>query len=351
LRLGSPAAARSYLEPLAADADPAIGKAAAAALKDASKLASRHKFSGLVSLGVQAQSNPAAVPASPLVLAGGAPTIVSSTFTKSSDTDIFTQLQGVYGYDLGTKYGDRLEVTGVGSSQSFRKLHRLDLVAGTLAAGPRIASEHLGIAGGTLRPYALLSDVQLGGAHFYGAWGGGLSYVQSLGSGWPRLSFDYEAQQQTYHATANYATANLFSGRLDHYAIGATQPLGSIASLSLAGAINRDNAQASFYRSTDYLLAGTVAVGLRPGFLDKDGPWVTKLTLGRHYVSYDAPDPSVAPTIKRGDRRWQFGVSETVPLTDGLSLAIAVFRDINSSNILNYAYGNSSALAGLQFAF
>jgi hypothetical protein len=352
-RIGSAAAARAYLEPLAAgrDVPPEVRQSSQEALGAIGGGASPHHFSATVLAGAQWQTNPGAAPASSAFLVGGANTPASPFLSKRSDSDVFAQGTGRYSYDLATPYHDAIVVNGIGYDSSFRRQHQLDTTLGEVSLGPRFGTERFGVPNGTLRPYALVSAVRLGGAPYYYGYGGGLDYAQDLGAGLPRLDYNYEAQEENYHATLNYPAARQFNGRLDHYEIDVTEPLGRASRAGVSAVFNRQGARIGGYRNSDFGIAATLSLGYAAGALPFIYPCITSFSVARHYVAYDAPDPAVSPTITRTDRRWQFSVTEILPITDRLAVAAVLYRDIDSSTVINYSYGNTSFLVGPQLTF
>jgi tetratricopeptide (TPR) repeat protein len=353
VRLGSYTMARAYLEPLASGADDAGGvrEAAKAELRRIDKLTARNQLGGSLFVGAQTQTNPGAAPASPVFLVSGVQTTASSSFAKRSDYDFFGQAQVTDSYDLDTEFGDRLEATAAVYGAGFSRQHQLDFAWTETTIGPRLASERVGIAGGSFRPYLLGSYVELGGATYYNAYGGGIDYAQRLGRALPTVSFDYQSQQQNYRSSSDYPTARELNGRLDYVAIGLAQPLGALASVGLTLSDTRQNARIGGLSNDDYALAanGTLAygAGLSPFHL----PLVTTLTVVGHYLAYDAPDPAVSPTSRRSDHRWQFIIGEVVPVTTDIALKGQIYRDVYSSNISNFSYTNTSFLIGPQITF
>ena len=353
VHLGSYAMARAYLEPLATASDTPleVRDAARQALGGANTRTSPHQFSVTLFAGAQWQTDPGAAPGSSVFLLSGVPTQLSSAASKRSDSDVFGQANATYSYDLGTPYHDEIVVDGLGYGSSFRRLHQFDTDSGNVTAGPRLSTERVGIPGGEVRPYALMGGIRLGGAPFDYTYGGGIDYGQKLGNSLPSLDLDYEARQASYHATSNYPAARLLNGRLDHYGLRLTEALGPAALVEVGAAYNRQNTRFSGYSNDDMAIAATLSFGYHPGPLPFGYPCVTSIGVARHYIDYDAPDASVSPTIKRADHHWQISIGESVPVTERLSVAAVLYRDINSSNIGNYSYGNTSFLVGPQFSF
>jgi tetratricopeptide (TPR) repeat protein len=353
LRLGSTAAARTFLEPLIASGTTPedVRTAALRDLRAAGGGPSPHHLSVTVFAGAQWQTNPAAAPGSPIFLLSGVPITVSNAAAKRSDSDVFAQANAAYSYDLASPFRDALVVDGTAYGSSYRRLHQLDTTLATVDAGPSLASERIGIAGGALRPYAIIGGARLGGAPYDETFGGGLSYGQSFGQNLPHLDLDYELRQANYHATGNYPTAQLLGGRQDHYAVGLNLPIGDLALVGLDGVYNRQNARFNGYSNDDYAVAATLSVGYGAALLPSGQPAVTTLSVARHYVAYDAPDPTVSAALKRGDRLWRISLGEIVPVTAALSIAAVIDRTINSSNVVNYTYNNTSFLLGPRLSF
>ena len=351
--LGSYAMARAYLEPLAAASDlpPALRAQAAASLGAVAGATSPHKFSLQLFAGSQWQTDPAAAPGSPLFLFSAVPTTVPGSAAKRSDNDIFGQAVANYAYDLGTRAHDAIEIGGFGYASSYRRLHQLDSTIAEITLGPRIGLGHIGVSGGGIKPYLVLDGVRLGGALYSYAYGGGVNYQQALPAPLPRVAFDYRVQNNGYHATANYPSAALLSGRSERYALDLTEPLAQITSLGVGALLDRQSARFPGFANSDYALTATLSVGYDTGPLSFGYPFVTSVTLARHFITYDAPDPTVNAAVKRGDHRWQISVSQIVPVTSRLSITAVVYRDIQSSNLINYAYTNTSFMVGPQLSF
>ena len=353
LRLGSAAMAQGYLAPLAASAAaPADVRAAARhELREAGATPSPHHFSMTFFAGAQWQTNPAAAPGSPVFLAGGVATPVIPSAAKRSDSNVFGEADAEYSYDLDTDFGDRLVIDGRGYGASYRRLHQLDTALGDVTAGPLLSTERIGIAGGQVRPYAVLGAVRLGGAPYDESFGGGIAYGQEFGKGLPHLDLGYEARQGNYHATQNYPSASLLSGRLDHVEVALSQPIGAIALAAVDAVYNRQNTRFSGFSNDDYAVGASLSIGYAASFLPSGLPAVTSLSAQRHYIAYDAPDPGVSATIKRADHLWRLSLGEVVPVTRALAVAAVLQRDINGSNIGNFSYTNTSFLVGPRLSF
>jgi tetratricopeptide (TPR) repeat protein len=353
LSIGSYDVARSYLEAIAdaPDLTPEQRDEAAQGLAKVAQSATRGKFSGVAIFGVQAQSNPANAPGSPVFLVAGVNKVLSGHVTKRSDADWFAQGAATYTYDLRNEEADTIEANGAGYTSSYRRVHVVDMSAGQLDLGPRLSSAHLGFAGGTLRIYGLTNDVQLGGAPFYWGYGGGVQITQLLNDTGTEILANGEVQELDYHDSANYPTASQLNGSVDHYSVTGVQPLSENISLILSAIYNQQNARAKFFSDQDYAVAGGVAFEYHVAWLPMEQAWSTNLSVAGHYIHYDGADPTVITKTKRADRQWQFSINQVVPLTDSLALTGQVFRDVLSSNIRNYSYGNTSMLVGLQISF
>jgi tetratricopeptide (TPR) repeat protein len=353
LKLGSYAMARAYLEPVASadTAPPDVREAAASGLRTVDRLASRHRLSGSIFAGFQTQTDPGASPASPVFLVGGVETTQSASFAKKSDYDFFGQGGVTYGYDLGTGYDEQLEIDGNAYAAFFSRQHDLDFAWGAVTIGPRLSTERIGLSGGSVRPYVLGSYAELGRNPYYNAYGGGLDYGQRFGDALPVLTVSYQGAQQNYQNSDNYPVARELNGRLDYYSVGVAQPVYGIAAVGLVASLTRQNARFSGVANDDYAVAANASIAYGAGLSPFRLPLATTLSLVRHYVAYDAPDASVSSTIHRADKRWQIVVGEVLPVTDSVALKGQFYRDINSSNLRNFSYTNTSFLIGPQLSF
>ena len=353
LSIGADDMARSYLEGVVGAPDLSPGQRAEVAdgLKRIAEETARGRITGFVLLGMQWQSNPATAPGSPVFLVSGVNQTVTGNVAKRRDTNWFAQGAAAYSYDLQNGAGDTVEADGAGYAASYRHVHQVNTAAMQLDLGPRLASEHVGVADGTFRFYGLLNYVQLGGAPYYRGYGGGLQVAQKMNDDGTQLLGNYEMQQLNYHPSANYPTARLLTGRLDHYSITGVQPLDENVSAFLSVIYNQQNTQVLFYSDKDYALAGGLTVGYRFAWAPTDQPWTTSVSVAGHFIRYDGADPSVSAKIRRTDQQSQVSITQFVPLTDSLGLTAQLFRDELSSNVPNYSYVNISALVGVEINF
>jgi tetratricopeptide (TPR) repeat protein len=354
-QIGSYDMARGYLQPVAdqPDAPADIRAEAQQGLALANKLTSPHQYSLTLFFGVQSQTDPGAAPGGPVFLLSGVNTVLNNQFAKHADVDLFGQGVGSYSYDFQNRHGDKLELGVLGYASFFARQRALNLADGKFTLGPRLGLDRIGLDGGTFKAYGLGEYVELGESPYYRGYGGGLEYDQRLNEGGTRLVVAYEGEWQNYDSSNFYPTAGELTGRLDQYAVGVTQPIpiGIGSSVGLAGTYNRDNTRESFYNNDDYAVVASATIGYDAGSLSFGLPWVTSLSMTRHYIGYDGADPSVSKSIVRGDRRWQYSITQAVPVTNQVSVVGQLFRDVLSSNIHNYTYNNTSVLIGPQISF
>jgi tetratricopeptide (TPR) repeat protein len=353
--LGSYETARSYLAPLAADGavPPDLHRQASAALAALDALSSPNQFGGLAFFGIQAQSNPGAAAGSPVfVTTGTLPRSPITQLTEGADASGVIQANATDLYDLENPAGDALETDAQVYGSRFIAQHALNTAQVQGTFGPRLGLSRIGDDEGTVRPYALLDYVGLAGTTYYRGYGGGVDLHQKLGDGGNELTAGFSTEQANYHPTQNYPTARLLNGSFDRYSIADVAPLTDALSLTVTGLYTRQSTRAAYYSNDDYSAAAALAATYPPPpFLEGAGAWQTAFSAGGHYISFDGPDASVKAGIKQADWRWQFSLTQTVPLSDNLALAAQLYRDILSSNIGNYSYHNLSFLMGAQLTF
>jgi hypothetical protein len=352
-QLGSYDVAQTYLKPLADnDATPEpVRSQAADGLATIAGASSPHQLHGLAFFGLQYQTNPAAAAGSPVfVTTGTSPATVNTKLAGHSDTNVIGQGAATYSYDLGTNDNDEIEITGQGYVARYVKQLALNTVQGQLTAGPRLGLGRIGWAGATVRPYMIADYVQLAGAPYYRGYGAGVELDQKLVTG-DELTAGIGTEQANYHASQSFPAVRALNGRIDRYSIGYSHVINEALTLGVSGSYARQNTRVGYFNNNDYAVNVTGGYAYRPGFGPSDNPWHTVLGVTGHYIAFDAQDPSIKLGSKQTDWRWQFSLTEIVPITDTIAFSAQVSRDILSSNITNYAYHNLSFIVGPQISF
>ncbi len=352
-RLGSYAVARNYLTE-ARDAPTLSPERKALAeqyLAAVAKVDSRHRLSGQVFAGFQHQTNANLGPSSAVRVFGFDATL-DRQFTKQEDQNLFASASAIYSYDLQDQDRNSIEVTAQAYASRYTRQHNFDLGFLEATVGPRSSLATLGLTGFSIRPYVLANYVYLGRDPFFHTYGVGLEASKELR---PDLFLKgiYERREKNFENAPNRMTSRLLTGHDDTFTLSlAAAPFRNHV-LTVSGSITGQSTRVSSYSNLAYGAAVSYQITYAPPINLKLGPapWQTAFILGRTWTNYDGPDPIVDPSATRFDRRWHFGVAQSVAITDDVSINVLLFRDIVSSTLPNYAFNNTSVLIGPQVRF
>ena len=354
-RMGSPTAARSYVEQaLSLDLSPELRPRAQEYLSRIANELRRHHFSGEVLAGIGHQSDANLGPASSVVRVFGLDGTIAPEFMKKADEDLFAVGTLAYAYDLGTQDRDALEVSAQSYASKYFRARDFDLDYADVAAGPRIGFATSGLPGLSVKPYLAASYAQLGRDPFFHTYGGGFEIAENISEEpFVLAKFGYQHLARNFEDAPRRTTSRLLTGKEDTVVLNvALAPTASQLLTATLSFVNRD-ARTDFYSNIEYGggLVYLIAFEAPAQIFPASDPWELSVAGGRLYTKYGAPDPTVDPDVTRLDRRWQFGVTGTVPVVDGIGVNLQVQREIVSSVLSNYAYNNTSVLLGLRVRF
>ena len=362
-RMGSYAVAESYFDKaLAQHPPPAVRERIADYLAKIKSALSRHHVTGYFLFGTQYQSDANVAPGNSTVLGSffglSVPFSLPKQFVKAPDNNFFINGSVIYDYDLETQNRDTLEVTGVSFMNHYFIFDRLDLDYGEVTAGPRFNFPQLGgVSGASFKPYLILNEVGLGENQYFWTYGGGLEYDEIV---WHDLALRTVVEARQKHF-ANAPDRPLSSGLSGHdviVSLSAVKPITANSALTAQfDFLNQDTAL-PFFSNNTYGVSGSYHIRYRtprailPNFLE------TTFYLGRSWALYAAPDPccSTSGTFlfspsDRFDRRWRFGITQSLIISPRIALVLQVERDIVSSNLSLYGYTSDSVLFGPQIRF
>ena len=360
-RMGSFDLARDYFnKALAANAPPDVRVRASRYLEEIAAQQSPSRFTGYLFFGAQHQSDANVAPGSPLIHSPVGDVLLSSQFVKRPDINIFGSGGFLYSYDLGTQSRDAIEVTGIGFMNHYFRTQRLDLALGEATAGPRFnltpPSDSVGRL--SVKPYAIFNEVGLGEAQYFYTWGTGLENTAAL---WEDLAVRtvFEFRQKKFTNASDRPLSTGLDGNDKLVTLQLRQRVSPNSELLGQFDFLDQDTRFPWYANRSYGLTA----GYHIAYDDPTGwtglPWETTVGASRLWSLYQSPDPccntSSDPTIfvpgKRHDRRWRFGITQAVPVTDNVALVVQFQRDIVSSNLSLYAYTSNSVLIGSQIKF
>jgi hypothetical protein len=357
-RMGSYDISRSYFaKALAANPPPEVKARIDSYLAEIAKRAGVQQFTGYVLFGAQVQSDANLAPGSPIVQSPIGPVLLNGSFVKKHDEDVFGTGAFLYSYDLGTQTRDTIEVGGTGYANHYSSVTRLDLGIAELTAGPRFnfLRPLPDVSAISLKPYAIVNDVSLGGNQYFNTYGAGGELTAGV---WQDFHFKsiFEFRQKNFTNAPDRPLSRGLNGSDKLVSLFLSRPIttepASELSLEL-DYLNQDTRLPQFANNT---FAGAVAYRVR--YDDPFGwlhfPWETTFIVGYSRSLYEAPDPCcntsgsalVFSTSTRNDRRWRFGITQNFLVSNDVSILVQLQRDIVSSNLPIYGYTNNSVLVG-----
>ncbi|HEY1795002.1 MAG TPA: tetratricopeptide repeat protein [Stellaceae bacterium] len=363
-RMGSFDVAESYFQKAAA-ANPPPEVAARVAEYEAqiAKQASPVQFAGSLFFGIQYQSDANVAPGSASIISpvSGQLLSLSPEFVKQHDFNAFAAGNFLLSYDLGTQDHDTFEVGANTYVNHYFMIRHFDLDFAEVTAGPRFRFPNLGVPwveSATLKPYVIGNEVGLGENQYFSTAGAGLEATAALP--WDiQVKSTFEYRRKYFSNAADRPLSTGLDGSDKLVSLFATKALTENSALGAELDYLDQDTSFPFYANKTY----STAVSYRVRYADPTGllkrPWETVIFGSRSWGLYNAPDPccvtggtAFAPNFSdRHDRHWRFGLTQTFPIDDRISLVAQIQRDIVSSNLPIYAYTSDSALIGAQIKF
>ncbi|MGE5271229.1 MAG: tetratricopeptide repeat protein [Thiohalocapsa sp.] len=357
-RMGSYDISRSYFQKALAANPPAEVRARIERyLGEIARRSGVQHFTGFVLFGVQTQSDANLAPGSPIIQSPVGPVLLGSDFVKKRDENVFGTGSFLYSYDLGTQTRDAVEVGGTGYANHYSSVTRLDLGLAELTVGPRINTldPAPGIQAASLKPYAIVNDVSLGGNQYFNTFGVGSELTSQV---WQDFHFRsiFEFRQKNFTNAPDRPLSRGLNGSDKLVSLFVSRPItvDPASELSLEFDFLRQDTRLARYANDTY--GGAAAYRIR--YPDPTGwlplPWETTFIVGYSHSFYDGPDPCcsvssnplVFKTAARSDARWRFGITQNFQVSEDVSVLLQVQRDIVSSNLSLYGYTNNSVLIG-----
>lgn len=316
------------------------------------KVSGGSALSGFVFFGAQYQTDANVAPGSPSISSPISPLVLSlsNDFTKQPDTNIFATAGLLYKYDLGTQSHDTIDATATMFGNHYFKFGRLDLALGEVTGGPRFNFDEpgLGAQAATVRPYAILNEVGLGGNQYFYTYGAGGDFGVAWPDSWG-LNGKAELRQKHFSNATDRPTSNQQSGQDKLVSLIGSKGLGDTSTLALEFDFLDQSTEARTLSNYTYAVSGNYSVRYTDPLGLLKFPWQTVFSLARSWGLYQAPDPFFLTT--RDDRRWRIGITQNFQVLDNLTLTVQLQRDIVSSNQSLFAYTSDSILVGPQIRF
>lgn len=357
-RLGSYAMAETYLRDALADPrlDAKQKSDAQSLLRDVTARNKTSRLSGMVMLGLRAQTNPTGATDNGTVLYQGLSVPRSPEFAPKSDTDVHAWALLDHAYDLDKQneasitttlmgYANHFSSVGSYSNQAgYAKPYDLTVVAGS--TGLRFKPAPDTQQGWTLRPHLLFGGATANGNSYFTTGGWGLSTEYRMTE---RLSYGgtYENSRLTYPARDDIANAPSLGGSRQALRLNATMETGPNRFLMTElGYVDHDgNLASTGYRGPE--LRMSYIFSYASPFSLTALPWATTLNGSGARRDYRGADPLVSLSTTRADTEWRLGVINVAPVSRDLAVQFQLEYTKLDSNIPNFSNSNTSGTLGV----
>jgi tetratricopeptide (TPR) repeat protein len=351
-RLGSYTIARSYLTgAVAGENVPDDVKANVAKfLAEIDKRQSRHNFAGSIFGGLRYQTNANAGPERAAISLFGADATLDEAFTRKDDANTFVVGNVRHTYDPQLQSGDVLETNATLYASQQQEQNQLDLVYSTVTFGPRGQFLRDTIDNASWRPYVRGTMVTLDNAHYYWAYGAGVSIDKQFT---PATTGEIEVklEQRRFSANSERPTARNQNSNDAELLLSARHQVFDWLMLTANASAKNTDADESLNSNTEGSIGGGAITYYSAPLSLTTQPWTTSLTGSLSYSRYHAPDSSVDPNRKRRDRQVEVSLLTSVPITSAWSMTATVQRTVVHSTFLNFSYSNNSATLGASYRF
>lgn len=357
-RLGSYAMAESYLREALADPrlDATQKNDAQSLMRDVMERNKPSRLSGMVMLGVKAQTNPTGATDSATILSQDLAVPRDPNFAPKSDTDVHAWALLDHVYDLEqqneaaittTLMGYANHYSSVGSYSNepgYSKPYDLAVVAGS--TGVRFKPAPQTQQDWTLRPHLLFGGATANGNSYFttGGWGVSTEYRMS-----ERLAYGgtYENSRLTYPERNDIANAPLLGGSRQTLRLNSTLETGPNRFLMTEFGYVDHNGNVSYtgYRGPELRLS--YVFSFPSPFSATALPWATTLMGSALRRDYRSPDPAVSLLTARQDTEWRVGFINVAPMSRDMAVQFQLEHVNTNSNIPNFSSTNTSGTLGV----
>jgi hypothetical protein len=352
-RMGSYAIARTYFQKaLAANPPAEVKQNIDTYLAQIDRASSPQHFSGYVFTGVQYQSDANLAPGCTVCSSLIASLLLPNQFVKAPDENFFATGGALYSYDLGTQNQDTFEVAGTGFANRYLSFTRLDLDVAELTAGPRFnfPDPLPDVSTVSLKPYAIVNDVALGQIQYFHTLGVGGEATALAWGDW-KFKGVFEYRDKNFNNAADRPLSRGLTGSDKLVSLFLNKPITAAPQSDLTLELDYldQDTRLAFYTNMTYAVTGSYHIRYDDPTHWFHAPLDTTLFGGGIWSNYAAPQPPFFPT--RFDTHWRFGVTQSFPVRNNISIVLQLQRDILASNISVYSYTSDSVLIGPRIQF
>jgi hypothetical protein len=345
-RLGSYEMARGYFQSAQQmrDITPELRQQSEDLIAAIDKKLQPDQLSGFAQTGLRYQTNAASGPGPQAILASRT---FNSRFFAQGDGNWFGAFGVNYVHDFENQNGDTFEASLLGYDAQQFKLHQFDIGLLEFRAGPRFGLTPDSAGGLSLKPYVVATGALLADAPYYSGIGGGLTAHAHIGE----IALDPYAEvvQQNFHNSTFYPLATGLNGTLATYALPISAPIYSGLTWQSRFAFAQANAAFNPYGYNAYV--GDIWLPWNFSFPGDGRTWTLTPSVGVTYWVYNAPDPTINPTVTPRTLEWRVGLGLDVPIWKMLYLGMLVQYRADQSNLAVFSMHDLSVTAGPSIKF
>jgi len=352
-RLGSYEVARAYLDAaLKSEALPSESRLRAEQLLvDANNRLSPSHFTGEVFLGLRYQSNANLGPPTSSVRLFGQAANLNQNAIGAADWGVVGSAVVRHTYDFGRQDGAALETQFSAYANRQFQVSTANVALLDLTSGPRFRAFQGIFEDVSFRPFVTLGYVWVNDTSYYGAYGAGLETGVLLANGLRNTSL-LMWRQQAHNDTWYLPTNSQLSGTELSAVTTFQYQLTSIVSVFALGNAQRfETGQTPWQNYQLWGVGGGMSFRFTDPLFNSNFAWTINLSGTQQWWTYDAPDPTVDPTVNRVQADTILNIALFVPFDERTTLSISAGRFVRGASLPNYEFTNNSAMVGVSWRF
>jgi hypothetical protein len=350
-RLGSYEAARGYLKSArgSAKATPEIPARAEQVLADVDDKTHKADWSGELLFGLRYSTNANSGPSGG-IRSFGATTVPSPNISGRPDFNVLGAAAIRNRYDLGTQDNATLEtdMSYYGSRQF--QVSEANVQLAELTSGPRSRPFDGWADDVSIKPFVTGRYLAVQNYTTYWAWGSGMEITSPISAN-SLVALTMLARRREFINNPDVPNNSNSSGNEIAPALEFRADLSPALSVNFSTNVTRYIAMIASESYTEF--GANASLAWR--FVDPLGingrNWIATWNAGIARAAYDAPDPSVDPSIPRQQNDLFLGFTLGVPLDERLTLVTQAAYARRDSDLSNYAYEAFTVLTAVSWRF
>lgn len=347
-RLGAQARAQEYLSrALESDLSGPLASQARETLKLSQSALSDHTVTGSIGLGIRGQTNVNAGPNNGITRIIGTDFALPPLLRRRHDANLAGLGNITHVYNPHRVDGATWESNAFAYGAKQFSVEELDTALVSGDTGPRFFVPAISESF-SLRPYFRMDHAAVGGANFFTAYGGGISFTAPITDKFT-LAGGVETQHFEYYTDDTKPRLDDKSGPAVSFTL---TPFYTITENQAAALVFRGTrilANAGYETAWRFAMSPNYYVQFDPGLTAM--PWRANAFFAHVRTDYAEADFLVDPSRRRSDREWDLGGSLTIPFSKSWATVIQVQQQWVDSSLPNFRYDNFSGQVLVVWSF